>query len=244
MTSLMDVVPDAETLLGLEPEDLGAILVEIIQKGRSRNVAISNIETPLWNANSPKYPIGRKSDVARAFAEAWQWLQNEGLLMPDPEQPNGYWVLTRRGRKLKTGAAVTAYLQGNLLPLGALDPALAEKVRPMFLRGDYEVAVFQAYKQVEVAVRTAANERGANLPDDLVGVKLMRRAFDADSGPLRDQSAPSAEREALAHLFAGAIGHAKNPTSHREVTIGRRGTAQLIAFASYLLDAVTLHSML
>jgi hypothetical protein len=34
------------------------------------------------------------------------------LLISDPEQPNGFWILTRRGRKLKTAAAVTAYRQG------------------------------------------------------------------------------------------------------------------------------------
>jgi hypothetical protein len=39
-------------------------------------------------------------------------------------------------------------------------------------------------------------------------------------------------------LFSGAIGHAKNPTSHRHVSLSREEAARLIVFASHLL-AVT-----
>jgi hypothetical protein len=74
------------------------------------------------------------------------------------------------------------------------------------------VAVFQVFKEVEVAVRNAANAKGAGYPDDLVGVTLMRRAFHRGNGPLTDTTLVTAEREAEAALFAGGIGrHAKNP---------------------------------
>jgi hypothetical protein len=52
-----------------------------------------------------------------------------------------------------------------------------------------------------------------------IGVALMRKAFDKSTGPLTDMSNPEAEREALAHLFAGAIGSYKNPHSHRTVNL-------------------------
>jgi hypothetical protein len=45
----------------------------------------------------------------------------------------------------------------------------------------------------------------------------MRRAFHPQNGPLTNGDSIMAEREALMHLFSGAIGHAKNPPSHREV---------------------------
>lgn len=106
------------------------------------------------------------------------------------------------------------------------------------MRGDHDVAVFQAFKEVEVAVRSTANKKGANYPDDLVGVTLMRKAFHPDSGPLTDKSLVTAEREADMHLFSGAIGHAKNPTSHRDVTVAPQEAAKLILFASHLLDIV------
>ena len=64
----------------------------------------------------------------------------------------------------------------------------------------------------------------------------MRNAFHPLTGPLTDMSAVTAEREAIMHLFSGAIGHAKNPTSHRHVVIAAAEGARLIIFASHLLD--------
>jgi hypothetical protein len=66
----------------------------------------------------------------------------------------------------------------------------------------------------------------------------MRKAFHPENGPLRDASLIAAEREAEANLFAGAIGHAKNPTSHRDVSLTPEAASRLIAFASHLLDIV------
>jgi class 3 adenylate cyclase len=47
----------------------------------------------------------------------------------------------------------------------------------------------------------------------------MRRAFHPETGPLTDTSRVAAERDAEMALFAGAIGHAKNPPGHRDVDL-------------------------
>jgi hypothetical protein len=86
---------------------------------------------------------------------------------------------------------------------------------------------------VEVAVRKAGGFR-----DDELGVKLMRDAFNAETRPLSDRTTVLAEREAIAHLFAGAIAAAKNPPNHREVEMDQIEAAQLIVFASYLMSIV------
>ena len=44
---------------------------------------------------------------------------------------------------------------GNLLPKGLLHPLVIEKVYAAFLRGEYDTAVFQAFREVEIAIRTA-----------------------------------------------------------------------------------------
>jgi uncharacterized protein (TIGR02391 family) len=102
-----------------------------------------------------------------------------------------------------------------------------------FLRGDYDTAVFQAFKEVEVRVR----EAGGFSESDL-GVPLVRKAFDPSTGPLTDSAAPLSEREALAHLFAGAIGSYKSPHSHRNVTIEVQEAVEMIILASHLLSIV------
>ena len=230
MPRLLDYLPDAESLLALGPEDLGMIILELVQKERHIRVTLPNIETPIWNANTPRYPQRSRMPVSRAIAEAWQWLQNEGLLMPDLYQPNGWYCLTRKGARLTNKTNIEAYHQGNILPVDLLHPTIAEKVRPMFLRGDYDVAVFQAFKEIEVAVRQAGH-----FPNSAIGVSLMRDALNPKGGALTDMNAVAGERVALMELFAGAIGYGKNPSSHREVAIERVMAAQLIVLASYLL---------
>jgi hypothetical protein len=108
----------------------------------------------------------------------------------------------------------------------------------LFLRGDHDTAVFQAFKKVEVAVRKAGK-----YTNDLVGVKLMRAAFHPDTGALTDMTLVPAERDAAMQLFAAASGHAKNPSSHRDVNLSRQEAARLIAFASHLLAIVEQRSI-
>jgi len=67
----------------------------------------------------------------------------------------------------------------------------------------------------------------------------MRKAFDPKNGPLTDMAADEAEREARAHLFAGAIGSYKNPQSHRNVDLDDPDeVAEIIMLANHLLRIV------
>ena len=65
----------------------------------------------------------------------------------------------------------------------------------------------------------------------------MRKAF-GNEGPLTDSEQPLPERQARAHLFAGAIGSYKNPGSHRNVDFTAEEAAEVIIFASHLLRIV------
>jgi len=165
--------------------------------------------------------------------EAWSCLERDGLVAPRPETEMGYFV-TRRGKVIKTHTDLEALRQASLFPKDSIHPEIAQTVYPLFLRGEYETAVFQAFKTVEVRVREAAG-----LNATLYGVTLMRKAFHPHSGPLTDSTEPVAEREALQQLFGGAIGRFKNPSSHRHVSITSPAeTVEILQFASHLLRIV------
>ena len=89
--------------------------------------------------------------------EAWNWLENEGFLVKDPNQPAEWFFLSRRARQLKSRHDFAAYRKASLLPKGQLHPLITTKVYPAFLRGEYDTAVFQAFREVEVAVRRGGN---------------------------------------------------------------------------------------
>jgi Protein of unknown function (Hypoth_ymh) len=72
----------------------------------------------------------------------------------------------------------------------------------------------------------------------VLGIDLMRKAFNPQNGPLSDPNAHLAEREALSHLFASAIGSYKKPHSHRNVTLEAGEAAEMIILASHLLNIV------
>lgn len=234
MVLLYQMFPQASDMFRLEPEELGAILLEIIPQVSQHDLFGVGSFTPETFPNSPppSWQHGRRH-VSLAIAEAMSWLTSQGLIMRDPDQSGAYYVLTRRGKNLKSRADVEAFLKGNALPIQLLQPQLAEKVHHLFVRGDHDVAVFQAFKSVEVAVRAACG-----YDNTVIGKRLVTRAFNPDDGPLRNTETTQDEREAEMALFVGAIGHCKNPTSHRDVDLDREEAARLIVFASHLLAIV------
>jgi uncharacterized protein (TIGR02391 family) len=238
MPRLADQVPDVEVLIAMEPEQLAACLLQDMNSrpGRQRMATAGHWLYELFDGPTAPFASQYRDAAFRALAEAWNWLEVQGLVVwPDEANGrNGYRVPSRRGEKLATAEAFTEFLRGTELPKEFLHPLLGQKVWLLFLAGDFDTAVFQAFKQVEVGVREAAG-----LPDTQFGTALMRQAFDPADGPLTDKGTLKSEREALAHLFAGAIGYYKNPQSHREVGLTKAAEArEMIMLASHLLRIV------
>ena len=232
--SFESLIPDHEQLLELEPEELAGFIIEHLNTLPERHQYLNSHNFCL-QVDGSNYPRQLHKDIKEALMEAWTWLEREGLIAPRPGAIEGKWVfITRRGKTLQQASDLERYRKSNILPKQFLHPLLAQKVWHLFVRGDYDTAIFQSYKQVEIAVRNPSN-----YDDTVIGVPLMRKSFDKTNGPLADLNAPEAEREALAHLFAGAIGVYKNPHSHRDIDIDDPvATAEAIILASHLLRIV------
>ena len=229
--SIDTLIPNYETLLNLEPEELAGIVLEYLSLPEMSNKLNS------YNFGLPDtvkaYPRDVQDEISRALMEAWIWLEREGFLAPKPGDSGNWVFITRKGQRLKNSAEFGSYRQSNLLPKKLLHPIIAQKVYHLFLRGDYDTAIFQAYKEVEVSVRDAGGYTEADY-----GVDLVRKAFHVDNGKLTDRNQLKSEREAASHLFAGAIGFYKNPPSHRNVSVTAEEAVEIIIFASHLLRVI------
>lgn len=242
-TDITDLA-NADALLALPPEDLAPIVLHTVLDGvkkRSWSISADFILYRIYQSEhqtfAARFPEQRRKEIERAVAEAWHWLVSDGILMPEPgyNGKNGFMVLTSRGEKyVANGMEFRGFKGGAVLSKDMLHPSIADKVWNLLARGELDNAVFEAFKQVEIAVREAICAG----PDD-IGKTLMFKAFQPGTGLLTDSRLPKSEQEAQAHLFAAAIGYYKNPHSHREVKIASVQRAQeIVLFASHLLHVV------
>lgn len=225
-------LPPLEVLLRLPREEL-AVHVLTYLRGQQGSVHRRNLVSPTSTEVIDYAGRERTFEASRALTEAWMWLEREGLIAPDPTQiadGRDWAYVTKRGEAFRTQADVTAYRHAQMLQAQALDPELAEKVFPLFRPDDYDTPIFRAFKIVETRVRGMAG-----LPDDMTGVELMRAAFHHQTGALADKRLPKAEREAMAHFFAGAFGLFRNPSGHREHVKTAEEAAGRIICANELL---------
>lgn len=229
MSELDEVSGDESAILSLEPEELAMlVLKEVLAQEELRHSG-----PPNRRSFSLRFQ-GRPESVQRAIMEAWAWLEASGCIAHLPQQDPDWCFVTRRGRQVAERTDTAVYTRGQTLPRHLLHSRIEQKVYSAFLRGEYDSAVFEAFKQVEVAIREAGNFGNAE-----IGVSLARKAFNPDSGPLADMSVVYSERQALSDLVAGALGSYKNPHSHRNVVIADASEAsEMVILASHLLKIV------
>lgn len=243
MREFAHLIPNPDVLIALEPEELGAKIIFLLQKRQlQRDMFMPSVLTNEL-VPQPSYPNAhftpyqsKAADVELALTEALAWLEAQGLIVPAPE-PNGrggWRRLSRRARRFVSEGEFANYKTARLLPKEALHPRIADVAWGDFMRGLFDGAAFHAMKAVEVSVRQASG-----LGNDLVGQQLMRKAFAPHDGPLTDMTAESSERQGRSDLFAGVIASYKNPQSHRDVNLDDPQEAlEIIYLANHLLRIV------
>jgi uncharacterized protein (TIGR02391 family) len=242
--SVLELLPDPDILLEMEPQDIAGYILAYFNMPRENpspkqylscfrfgNTLFSDARDipPLYHGLQRQ----QQEAILEALMDAWAWLEREGLLVEKPSNPPVECFVLRRGRGVLNAEDLNTLRHTDLLPRKFLHPRLASKIWAPYLRGDYDVVVFQAFKEVEVAVRKAGK-----FPATELGVELMRKAFNPEQGPLRDGNQPTAERDALSNLFAGAIVAYKSPQSHRHVVTTAEEAVELVLLANHLLRIV------
>lgn len=140
---------------------------------------------------------------------------------------------TKHGVQFKEEQFQSLMGRWTLVPSLLFHPLILKKAYPAMKKEEYDMAVFKAFKTMEMKVRELSG-----LPNEIIGVDLMRKAFATEDGPLTDKTTPRSEREALSHLFSGSIGCYKNPHSHREVQLSFNEAFEMLLLASHLLNVL------
>jgi uncharacterized protein (TIGR02391 family) len=242
---LSDLVPDAEVLIALEPEELGLRMLPVLaawpHQGNPMEL-VRFLPSIVGDMRSRdflgQYPNDhRRPQIEVALREGWAWLEGATLLIQSSTYPapSGARMLSRRARQLAREPDPRRALSTRRISKDSLHLKIREDVWALYHRGKYDTAVFEAMKAVEVAVRQAT----PSVDSGLLGVKLMRAAFKPENGPLTDLTVDGGEQVARMELFAGAIGSYKNPHSHRNVALEDPDeAAEVVMLANHLLRIV------
>ena len=232
--SIVSMIP-VEAALQLAPEELAEVVIQYLNSLPPNDQQQLNRHNFLTFWGIDGCPTEARDKFQHSLAEAWAWLERECLIAPLPGAGGSQsFFITRRGRTLIDRGAFEAYRRATVLPRSLLHPRIDARVYPSFLRGAYDTAVFEALREVEVAVRDAAG-----FGHEKYGRVMMREAFAPSTGPLTDRTALVPEQESMAELFAGVVGLYKNASSHRTGTINDPVTAsEIIMLGSHLLKLI------
>jgi uncharacterized protein (TIGR02391 family) len=189
---------------------------------------------PSWI--NEKYKIKMSREEIQLAQEVIQELKTSGLITKDSTQTDDvFQLLTEKGKDIiekKQDPDAYALRLEQLLKNAELLTICLDT----FNEGDFEIAIFKAFRFVEEKVREVAHLDARD-----VGTDLMNKAFSPTTGKLTVVTcAVPAEQEGVQSLFRGAISFFKNPSSHRTIDYNDRLNAiKTIVFAELLFDILS-----
>ena len=95
--TLLSFFPTPDDLLRAEVDELAPVVL-VVAPGVMQNEMfnIASLITPLYPLTGGGYPSPSQVEIRRALAEALSWLENQGTIIKEPDQPATWYRLTRR----------------------------------------------------------------------------------------------------------------------------------------------------
>lgn len=236
--TLKNLVRKPNSMLLLNAVELaGPLLKHLKHDVRKREFFIENINLEaLYNKQIRPTPYPNK-EIELLISSAFSLLISKNLIVPTNPGSRYHSISPAGEAALTSDEQFAEILNIDEVPTKFIHPRLRRSVVPILMRGDYDTAIFRAFKEVEVAVREAcATISGSKAYGD----SLINSAFNPDkNGPLVDENESENEKKSILSLFAGAFGHFRNPQGHRHVGVETIGEAiEAILLAGYLLRVV------
>ncbi|HET8861632.1 MAG TPA: TIGR02391 family protein [Solirubrobacterales bacterium] len=215
----------AEEILRIPSEQLGVFILHRLTELGPNNHGLHNFTVEYFAEVTPSTPgvttVYRsqdprqaKEDVVAKISDAWIWLEQQRYLGPDPQQrPDSQWrIITPKGKEIlaiPVDEVLARVRAGKLLGDG-LHPRIEAQARAPWNGGEFETAIFNAAREIEIAVGEALPPQ----PKKLYGVDAINAAF-GNGKPLSDPDQDPGEQEGTRALYAGFVATFKNPGSHR-----------------------------
>jgi len=149
------------------------------------------------------------------------------------EEDEETWFPTKKGFRCPEREFRRVIRKYTLMPETYVHTEIVKRSFPLLKAGQFESSVIQGFKVIETTVRACITA-----PSEEVGVKLLRRAFHPDTGPLTNLALPKSEREAFSNYISGAFAYYRNSCSHRDVEMDSISAFERLVVASDLLKAV------
>jgi hypothetical protein len=165
-------LPSVDEIARMMPEELAPLILQdlaaIDPNGSNRGMLnFGNYSGQFdTDAHGPMRSVQTKQATYQSLAEAMAYLQQLGFIAPNTEQMGYGWIfVTRRGRD--AAASAVAFEQGEVrarFPATMFHKGLRDAVYDAFVRGNFQQAIADAFRILEVRVRGASGLEGIGAP--------------------------------------------------------------------------------
>jgi predicted nucleotide-binding protein len=105
-------IPNVDDVLALDRKELGAkLLFRVRERLGSKEFHPGNLNLELWPqsylpGHKTPYPEEQRTEIERAFSEAWAWLQTQGWIVPYPNAGTGWMRISREAERVTSETEV------------------------------------------------------------------------------------------------------------------------------------------